>query len=219
MSEPETFPRHVHPEVALLPWYVNGTFADVEKQQVARHLETCEDCRAELEELSRLRSSLTAIYDAQPGQSVQTARSVLATVSKEMRGSRPASQGFSLESVDQWFRSLFMPQWIPTLVAILLVAQVGLLLWISMPPEDELITTRSVGLQTAKIAVTFQGSATEEQIRSLLQDLQGHLIDGPSRDGSYVIEVLAADASVAQRKVELLTKRTDVVRSAEIRKP
>ena len=222
MSEPEALPRHVHPEVALLPWYVNGTLADVEQQQVARHLETCEDCRAELGELSALKTSLTAIYDAQPGASAQTARSVLATVSKEMRArrSRPASQGFSLEGVDQWFRSLFMPQWVPTLTAILLVAQIGLLIWITTPVDDQgQIANRALGMRTANLAVVFQPTATEEQIRALLRSVSGRVVEGPAQDGTYIIDVTAADAAIAQSKVELLKKRTDVVRSAEASKP
>jgi anti-sigma factor RsiW len=221
MSEPETLPRHVHPEVALLPWYVNGTLADVERNQIARHLETCEDCRVELEEISNLKAGLTAIYDAQPGSSAQTARAVLAAVAAEVRAgrSRPSSQGSWLESIDQWFRSLFTAQWVPTLAAMLFVAQIGLLLWISMPPEDGQITTRSLGMQTVKLAVAFQPSSSEEQIRALLQSLQGRVVDGPAQDGTYIIEVTAADASVKQNKVELLKKRTDIVRSAETVKP
>lgn len=221
MSEPETLPRHVHPEVALLPWYVNGTLADVERNQVARHLETCEDCRVELEEISILKAGLTAIYDAQPGSSAQTARAVLAAVAADVRAGRSRPVGLESwpESIDEWLRSLLMPQWVPTLAAVLLVAQIGLLLWITMPPEDGQIATRSLAMQTVKLAVAFQPSASEEQIRALLQSLQGRVVDGPAQDGMYIIEVTAADASIAQNKVEMLKKRTDVVRSAETVKP
>jgi hypothetical protein len=67
--------------------------------------------------------------------------------------------------------------------------------------------------------VAFHPSASEEQIRALLQSLQGRVIDGPAQDGTYIIEVTAIDASVEQNKVELLKKRTDVIRSAETVKP
>ena len=220
MNEPETLPSHVHPEAALLPWYVNGTLSSTERQQLATHLEGCVVCRAELEELSSLQAGLTSIYDAEPGPSPQTARSVLAAVSTQVRAGRPRSA--SAESwfvrIDQGFRSLFMHQWVPTLAAIFLVVQGGLLLWIA-PPEGEHITTRSLGMQTAKVAVVFHVSATEEQIRTLLHDLHGNLRSGPSREGVYVIEIPATDASVAENKVELLRKRTDVIRSAEILMP
>lgn len=221
MNDPETLPPDVHPEAALIPWYVNGTLSSVERQQVARHLETCEVCRVELEEISTLKTGLTAIYDTQPGSSAQTARAVLAAVAAEVRAgrSRPSSKRSWLESIDQWFRSLFTAQWVPTLAAMLFVAQIGLLLWISMPPEDEQITTRSLGMQTVKLAVAFHPSASEEQIRALLQSLQGRVIDGPAQDGTYIIEVTAIDASVEQNKVERLKKRTDVIRSAETVKP
>ena len=218
MSEPETLPRHVHPEVALLPWYVNGTLDTFERQRIARHLETCESCRAEVEELSALKAGLAAMYDAQPGPSAQTARSVFAVVSRELHvgGSNPSKRGSWLESIDQWLRSLFLPQWIPTLAAVFLIVQAGLLFWMTMPSGDqERIVTRSLDMQSAKIAVAFQATATEEQIRALLQSLLAHVVDGPTQDGIYVIEMTAADVSTVQDKMELLKKRTDVVRSVE----
>ncbi|NJO35342.1 MAG: hypothetical protein HC869_21895, partial [Rhodospirillales bacterium] len=43
---------HIHPEAALLPWYLNGTLGDAESRQVAGHLQSCAACRSELDELS-----------------------------------------------------------------------------------------------------------------------------------------------------------------------
>jgi putative zinc finger protein len=222
MSEQKTLPPDVHPEVALLPWYVNGTLGDTDRQQLARHLESCSACRTEVDELTDLRTKLTAIYAAQPGPSAQTARSVLGTVAREVPARRisHASHESRLARIDLWFRAFFMPRWVPTLAAVLLITQVGLLLWISMPPAEQgLVSSRSLGMQTARVSVAFQRDATEEQIRSLLQSIHGRVIDGPTVDGLYIIEVLAEDGSTTQKKLEALTGRTDVIRSAEAIKP
>jgi putative zinc finger protein len=222
MNEQKTLPPHVHPEVALLPWYVNGTLGEADRQQIARHLESCATCRAELDELTNLRTELTAIYATQPGPTGQTARSVLGAVAREVSARRisHASCESGLARIDQWFRSFFMPRWVPTLVAVLLVTQVGLLLWISMPPAEQgLVSSRSLGTQTARLSVAFQHDATEEQIRSLLQSVRGRVIDGPTIDGLYTIEVLAENESTTQKKLETLKERTDVIRSAEAIKP
>jgi hypothetical protein len=89
-----------------------------------------------------------------------------------------------------------------------------------MPTHQlEEITTRSVGLQTARIRVTFESTATEEQIRSLLQGVRGRVIDGPAQDGAYVIELLAADEATKKKKLETLRGQRTVIRSAEVMKP
>jgi anti-sigma factor RsiW len=222
MSEPDTVPSHVHREMILLPWYVNGTLAEAEKELVDRHLPTCPACRSELDDLSALRMDLGAAYHAQPGPSSRAARTVLETVAREAsaRGMPRPQAGSSLERVDEWFRSLFLPRWMPTLAVLLLAAQIGLLLWVTMPaPEADLVTPRSLGMPGVGLLVEFQQSATEEQIRSLLKTVQGRIIDGPSIEGTYRIEVPAANEPAVHRKLELLRGRQQVVRSVHLVRP
>ncbi len=222
MSDPETLPADVHQEAALLPWYVNGTLSESDRHQIDRHLATCPACRAELEELTRWKSDLGTIYAAQTGPSSQAARRVFDTVMREASTRRigQTRQQSWLEGMDQWFRALFLPRWVPTLAAILLVTQVGLVLWLSMPPtKSEEVSSRSLGVQTARLSVVFQSGATEEHIRSLLQFVRGHVIDGPTTDGTYIIEVLAEDESIAHKKLEMLRERAEVIRSADLVKP
>lgn len=217
MSERETLPTGVHPEVGLLPWYANGTLGTEEQQAVARHLESCADCRHELDELKQMKRELTAACASQPEPSPRIAQSVLAKVAQEASARHKVSTetGSWLDGVDDWFRSLFMPQWIPTLTAVLFAAQVGLLLWVTMPTQQGQITTRSIGSPTATFKVSFREQATEGQIHALLDSIRGRLIDGPTADGSYVIDVLAADRAEAGKKLEALRRRTDVIQRAD----
>lgn len=222
MTDPDMMPADVHPEIALLPWYANGTLCDAERQQVSRHLESCESCRRELDELTALKRQLTTAYQVQSAPSARLAGKVMAQVAAEARlvGDRTAEPSSWLHGMDQWFRSLFLPRWVPTLAAAFLIVQTGLLLWVGLPPtEPERVSTRSLGMQTAAITVTFQPSATEEQIRTLLQQVRGRITQGPIADGLYTIEVLSTDASTIQRKADLLRARTDIVRSADPVKP
>lgn len=218
MSEPEALPAHIHHETALLPWYVNGSLGESERQQVDQHLAACVDCRRELDELARLRSELTALYRAEPGASSRTARRVLEDVARDAAARRMSTgRKSSLEHVDQWFRSLFLPRWVPTLAAVLLLAQTGLLLWISAPAPEQ-IMSRSVG-RAARIAVTFHGTATEEQIRSLLRTVHGRLVGGPTTDGQYILEITAGTEAAGEDTLKVLRGRTDIVRSAGLQIP
>jgi anti-sigma factor RsiW len=219
MSEQDSLPRHVHPEEALLPWYANGTLGETERQQVAAHLENCAACRTELEETEGLKADLAELYAAQTGPSPKTARSILGAVAQELeaRHMNMASRGSRMDGVDQWLRSLFIPRWVPTLAATILIAQVGLLLWITMPAtQPEQVTTRTLDMQTARIRVAFQEAATEGQIRLLLQTVRGRIVDGPDLDGLYIVEVLAAGAETSREKLERMRARIDVVRSADL---
>lgn len=218
MSDQNTIPAHVHPEAALLPWYVTGTLSNPDREQVDRHLSHCAACRAELEDLSGLKSALTSLYSAQPGPSPLTSRTVREHVAQQASALRPGSAGHRsmLDAVDEWFRSLFVSRWVPTLAAVLLVAQTGLILWVSMPmSQPEQIATRSLGMQTARITVAFRNTATDEQIRGLLQDIHGRIADGPAADGRYTVDIPAADAAALQHKLERLRKQQDLVRSAD----
>ncbi len=222
MSDPDTIPAGIHQEIELLPWYLTGTLPEPERRQVAQHLESCTTCRSELDELTQIQRDLATIYTSQSVPSSQLARSVMAKVDEQARP--PADQqwtpGSGVDRLDQWLRSLFLPQWAPTFVVMLLVAQTTLLVWIGIPSTNpDQVSPRSVGAQTARIVVTFHTTATVGQIQSLLQDLHGRIIAGPTDDGRYTIDVLATDPSATQRKIDVLKAQGDVVRSAEAPTP
>lgn len=223
MSDQDTLPAHVHPEVALLPWYVNGTLSGSDRELVDRHLAACSACRAELADLTLLRNQLTTLYNAEPAPSSRAARSVFERLGREaaVQSLLPAGKRSRLERFDAWLRSLFLPRWAPTLALILFLAQIGVfIMWIRMPmPSTEQVTTRTLGMQTATIVVSFQGTATEEQILGALRSVHGRVTDGPTADGRYTIEVPAADPSALQHKLEALRGETGVVRSADTTRP
>lgn len=222
MSDPDTLPIDVHPEAALLPWYATGTLGDTERRQVAKHLETCAACRGELEELKGLKADLTALYAAQPGPSSKTAESILHAVARDVEAQRETRASYEswIERIDQWLRSLFLPRWVPTLVVTILLAQIGLVMWSTLPtPRSERITARSLDLQTSRLTVAFQGTATEDQIRSVLGSVHGRIVDGPTTNGLYTIEILAQDAETRRITLERLRGRADIIRSADIETP
>ncbi len=222
MSDPETVPTGAHREAELLPWYLNGTLHEAERMHVAKHLQSCQNCRLELEELEHMKRDLMGHYQSQPAPSPQLSHTVLATISAEQsvgrqRRENPPSR---FHKVDQWFRSLLLPQWAPTLAALFLVAQTGLILWVGIPREDQgQVTSRSVGVPVAQITVGFQPTANEEQIRLLLEEVRGRITNGPSGEGIYTIEVPSINPATTLKKIGLLRSRADVIRSAEQSSP
>lgn len=222
MSDPDTIPTGIHQEAELLPWYLTGALSEPERRQVAHHLESCKACREELDEITQIRQDLATVYASQPVPSSQLARSVMARVDEQARpqANPQTVRRAGVLGLDQWIRSLLLPQWAPTFVVLLLVVQTALLVWIGIPATTpDHVSSRSVGAQTARIIVTFHATATMGQIQSLLQDLQGRIIAGPTDDGRYTIEVSAMDLPATQRKIDSLKARGEVVRSAEAPTP
>ena len=222
MSEQETLPSDIHLEVGLLPWFASGTLKEPERQQILQHLEGCASCRQELNEIKAMKLDLTETYRMQPEPTVELSRSVLGQVARETARHRTSAvpQDFVLSGLDQWFRSLLQLPWVPTLAALALAVQFSLLLWVTQPsaPSDP-ITSRSIGSPAARFKVTFHESATEGQIRSLLDSLHARINDGPDSDHGFVLRVEAADVTVTKALLDTLRGRTDIVIKAELLSP
>jgi hypothetical protein len=119
--------------------------------------------------------------------------------------------------LDERLRWLLGAPWAPTFALALVIAQFGLLVWVLQPGErgSSEVTVRSVPVQTAQLRVAFQPAATDGEIQSVLKEMRGRIVDGPTAAGLYTVEVpLGADATVA-RYLKLLRARPEVVRSAE----
>lgn len=215
-------PAGVHQEATLLPWYANGQLGEEDRLKVARHLESCPDCRRELDEWTDLRRDIHEAYATQPGPSPALAGAVFSKVAGETRlDARTEDRNDrGLAGLDRWFRSLFEVPWVPSLAAALLAVQFGLLLWVTTPVEQEPVSTRSIDSPAARFAVRFQDQATEGQIRGLVERIHGRLVDGPTAQGSYVVEVMAAaDPATSRRILDLLRSQSRIVAHAEAAAP
>ena len=213
-----------HPASTLLPWYLTGTLKESERRAVEEHLAGCADCRVELENLTRLRIPLKTVLSEEPMPALQVKQSVMAQIHVE----RPSASPFEMavrrggigEELEQWFRNLFAPRWIPALAATLLVGQLGLLLWTAgeqTPVSPKGIVTRSVMLVPApvRVALTFKDSTTEARIRAAIFALKGRLVDGPTTDGAYIVEVPAAETAALDARLQTLRQQSTAIRRAE----
>jgi hypothetical protein len=221
MSEQETLPTNVHAEAALLPWFANNTLSEADRRLVTLHLETCHSCRRELSELIQIRTQLAAFYAAEPKPSPRTAQSVLDRIAQEASPQQTATTSREpwLHRLDNWVRLRFASRWAPSLALLVLLVQFGLLLWATIPPvQPEQVTPRSLPSPSVRFRVTFQEQASEEQIRSMLNNVRGRVVDGPTPNGTYLVEVLPADEETNRKKLEILRSQPNVIRSADLEK-
>jgi len=221
MNEPETVPAGVHQEATLLPWYANGTLGEEDRGRVTRHLESCLDCQRELREWTDVRRTIHEAYADESGPSPALAGAVL---SKIAAGTGPSGRHADrdhrdLTFLDRWFRPLFDVPWVPTLAAVLLAVQSGLLLWVTMPVDPEPVNSRSVDSPAARFTVRFHDQATGAQIREAVERIHGRVVDGPTVDGSYVLEVKAAGATTSRQILDVLRSHDRVIAHADALPP
>jgi anti-sigma factor RsiW len=211
-----------HPAAALLPWYLTGTLKESERRTVDKHLATCAECRAELESLAQLRVPLRTAWAEEPTPVLHVKPAVMAQVQADRAArhlpNRTASDHVVGNAVEQWFRNLFAPRWVPALAATLLIGQLALLLWTagphSSPPPDH-VTTRGIPAASVHVTVLFQESASEARIRATILDLKGRLVDGPTTDGVYTIAIPVAESAALDSQMARLKQQPDLIRRVE----
>lgn len=215
-------PAPAHPTTTLLPWYLTGTLKEAERQAVDDHLAVCADCRAELAQLTRLQAPMKTAFVEETTPELRIQQQVMSRIQAEEPPTHPASPtrsaGNAAESVEQWFRRLFAPRWIPALAATLLIGQLVLLLWTAgeqtaLPPRA--ITSRAIQSASTRILLVFQESVPEARIRATILALNGRLVDGPTADGRYTIEIPSTQAAALGKQLHDLRQQPDVIRRAE----
>ncbi len=175
----------MHPETRdhptdLLPWWVNGTLAGEEYQQVSDHLAACGHCQEEVAFLQTVRDQLRArpLPDAGELGLQRLLREVRKPVIARRKQYRP------------W-----------AIAAALVIAVQAALLTLYWPgATDTTLQPLSAGTPAQAqvvLQVEFRPEATHRQISATLRAVQGRIIDGPGALGIYRI-ALPPGADVEQ---------------------
>jgi hypothetical protein len=219
MSAPRTPQDPLHPEAALLPWFAAGTLSEPERQDVARHLADCVTCRAELDEIQRLRSAMKGAYAEAPQPSPAVWQRVRAQIDQGAKVRVPT--GYQ----DSWWGCWWARPWVPAFATALIVGQFVTMGWMmslvpskgseTVGPQPGEVTTRNIPPAAYRVKVSFLEGATEQGIRALLKEVHGRIVDGPLPGDVYLIEVPTAVGLTIDQTIEKLQARADLVKSAE----
>ncbi len=207
-----------HPE-ELLPWYVNGTLDTQERNLVKMHIANCDKCKKSIKLLEVIARKERESVDNGPGELA------FQQFKKQLKQERTAK----VKRVPSW--------WQPAMAAAILVIIVqsvflvkpsgirGIAPFDTVRSVDSRVPVMVSGLNDtpdidpfnpswgAVIKVKFLPDATEQEIRSLLFDIDGTFIDGPNSAGVYTIFLDVRSGDVAERKrlLDYLSSRTDVI--------
>ena len=194
----------------LLPWYVNGTLEAEERQQVEAYLERNSDARDEVALLRELRQQVKdEKIENSPGElGLQRLKREIKQAGAQPGGAdRMTGRTVTVASF-----------WRPLAVAACLavVVQAGVMIGLGgWPGSDVEIASGTVGLTAPVLQVTFEPSATEQEIRDVLQSAGASIADGPTALGIYNLRLVDAGTTSVDEALATLRSRADVVTFAE----
>ena len=211
MREREDHGERSHQRVwELLPWYVNGSLAQPERERVEAHLAACRRCEEEVRACRRTAAEIAGAGEVAPSPHPIQFQRVLARIEESENEERRHGGGWRILSP---FRALV--QATPRPLRGALVAQaavifllVGFLAWDALRPVPPASGSSPAGssptiyrtlsapapapVPTFRLRVMFSPKATEREIRGLLLGIRGEITAGPSPLGLYTVEVPAA---------------------------
>ena len=172
----------------LLPWYVNGTLAEGETEQVEKHLSECAECREDI----ALERALAGQIKILPGSADNGWEKIRARIEDA-----PAASGKIAP-----FRRKIPLWWALAAQAASFAILVPLIATPLTRPAPPLYRTLGSAPAAAvgNVVVMFKPEASEAALRQILTQNQARIVDGPTAAGAYVLHV------DAERRQAVLTR-------------
>jgi Putative zinc-finger len=204
-----------HQEVsALIPWYVNDTLTDPERQRVDEHIGNCSVCRDDLAVHKRILEGINAqpALDYMPVASLKRLQARL-DVAQAQAASPPAAPLEPSRSGAPW------RGWMAASIAAMAVA-IGLLAadrWVQFEvrerqPNYSTVTTAIPRPRGEVIRAVFAPSITLVELQAILDEAQLKIVSGPTEAGVYS---LASNSTLTVRSSLALLRQHSTVRFAE----
>jgi hypothetical protein len=211
-----------HREIStLLPWYVNGSIGEHERQRVDAHLIACAGCRDDLAQERRIYQGMTAETAVEyiPAASLKRLRARLDGVA----GAESATLSAEAPAVRKPGRRLTWQGLMAASVALMAVA-LGLLAadrWMqlrahSSAPDYYTVTAPTLRAPGEVIRAVFSPTITLVELQAILDEAELRIVSGPTEAGVYS---LAANSRQPVSTSLALLRRNPKVRFAESTQP
>ncbi|HEY0510571.1 MAG TPA: zf-HC2 domain-containing protein [Thermoanaerobaculia bacterium] len=200
MREREDHGERIHRRIwELLPWYVNGSLAERERQQVETHLAGCAGCQAEERACRRTAVAVSGAGEMSPSPHPAQFRRLLDRIEQEELPRRGRLAAL-LQATPRPLRGALLAQ------AAMILLLVGALAWgagrpapapAAPSPSAPGVTYRTLSDPVARPArvlrlrLMFSPRATEREVREILLGIRCEIVAGPSPLGVYTVEVPA----------------------------
>ena len=194
----------------LLPWFLNGTLTESDRDWVEHYLREHPEAEAELRWTQTLRDRVRESVQAVAPELGLDELLRRIRAESPTKGKHAAGLGW-FDRLSQLFTTLrFTPAF--ALAAVVILAQAGIIgglvheLYQTRPESPESAAFRSYPGQFSPAAgpllrITFKSDATESDLRKLLFQIGGSIVAGPSQLGDYLVEVETPTLDEVSKKV------------------
>jgi len=175
---------------ALLPWYINGSIGEHERQRVDAHLTLCAGCRDDLAKEQCIYQGMTAetAVEYMPAASLKRLQARLDGVA--VAAERPVADAPVAEKPGR--RPMAWPGLMAASVAVMAVA-LSLLAadrWMQsrahgLAPDYYTVTTPAAHAPGEVIRAVFAPTITLVELQAILDEAQLRIISGPTEAGVY----------------------------------
>jgi Putative zinc-finger len=212
-----------HTEVAaLIPWYVNGTLGERDRQRVDSHLRTCASCRDDLLHERRVYQGIAAEtgIEYMPAASLKRLQARLDNLEAK---AAPPDVPVVEQSVRGGRRTMSWQRSVAASVAVMAVALslIAADRWMHLrsrvsSPSYHTVTTSEARAPDEVIRAVFSPTITLVELQTILDEAQLRIISGPTEAGVYS---LAANSRRPVSSSLALLRRHAAVRFAEATQP
>jgi hypothetical protein len=209
-----------HREIsAIIPWYVNESMGDAERQRVDAHLRTCAGCRGELQRQRQIYEAMSA----DPGVEYMPAAS-LKRLQERLDGAQAIPSGIHEPTVERrqrrsipWRGSMAASFAVVALASSLLAAGLWTHFRLGAPASDYYtVTSPAPRAPHEVIRAVFAPTTTLGELQAMLDESQLRIIAGPTEAGVYS---LAANSKRPVSSSLALLRKHELVRFAEPTQP
>lgn len=174
----------------LIPWLVNGTLRDDERSELEQHVHDCLPCRAELKQQRALAALVAEQHDAHLSAEAGFDALIRRT---DARVLPPFSRHLAIAAS----------------VAIALLGAAALLVYLPNDAAGPAFSTLASDGGGARLDIVFAANVTEAQMRTIVLDMGGTIVAGPSDVGRYTVELTEVEPSQDAIETLLASLRRD----------
>jgi hypothetical protein len=195
MNNQPVNPYSSHQEISLLlPWYVNNTLSALETKAVESHIKVCLTCKRELAQLNKLAYAVAntdTLSSAAQASFSQLQKRIHQHESSFEKPRIPAKSTSLQRFIANGLNFFNKPYLVPAMMALFLTASIPSYLVFDQFRGNEYRTlSNSQNLdQSNDIKIIFADSVDRQEIKLLIQQAHGQIIDGPTKDGIYLIRL------------------------------
>ena len=203
-----------HQEVsALLPWYVNETLGEGDRERIEAHVGVCASCRDDVAAQQRICAAIAAqpAVDYMPVASLKRLQARLDAQAEKAAPHAPPEQRTQRLPWRGWMAAASIA------VMAVAVALLGADRWAQVEarlaqPNYRTVTTSAPRPQGEVIRAVFSPTITLVELQTMLDEAQLRIVSGPTEAGVYS---LASNSTLPVRESLALLRRHSTVRFAE----